>query len=120
MESATIIMDRFSGQSKGFGFVEMEDVQAATAAISALNGTDFNFIIGKIDKLNSTETYRSFLSKNSNVNSNTSFNPLLTMGTDINHLNGAGKISIRQSYKELQLTTDRGLYGFSLLCDFEL
>lgn len=36
--SATVITDRDSGRSKGFGFVEMESEQAATAAISALNG----------------------------------------------------------------------------------
>ena len=36
--SATVITDRDSGRSKGFGFVEMATEQAATAAISALNG----------------------------------------------------------------------------------
>jgi len=36
--SATVITDRDSGRSKGFGFVEMEAEQAATAAIAALNG----------------------------------------------------------------------------------
>jgi len=36
--SATVITDRDSGRSKGFGFVEMETEQAATAAITALNG----------------------------------------------------------------------------------
>jgi len=39
VESATIIKDKHSGQSKGFGFVEMDD-DAAMAAISALNGKD--------------------------------------------------------------------------------
>ncbi len=38
--SATIITDRDSGQSKGFGFVEMEDAEAAKKAIDALNGTE--------------------------------------------------------------------------------
>jgi RNA recognition motif-containing protein len=38
--SARVITDRFTSQSKGFGFVEMEDVAAADAAISALNGTE--------------------------------------------------------------------------------
>lgn len=38
--SADIIMDKFSGRSKGFGFVEMEDDAAATAAIEKMNGAD--------------------------------------------------------------------------------
>ena len=36
--SAKIIMDKFSGKSKGFGFVEMEDQSAANKAIEELNG----------------------------------------------------------------------------------
>jgi RNA recognition motif-containing protein len=39
--SAQIIMDKFSGQSKGFGFVEMSDDNAAQTAINELNGSDF-------------------------------------------------------------------------------
>jgi RNA recognition motif-containing protein len=38
--SANIITDKFSGQSRGFGFVEMPKSEEAQAAISALNGTD--------------------------------------------------------------------------------
>jgi RNA recognition motif-containing protein len=38
IRSAEVIMDRTSGRSKGFGFVEMETDQEAQAAISALNG----------------------------------------------------------------------------------
>ena len=37
--SATVVSDRYSGQSKGFGFVEMENEAEADAAINALNGT---------------------------------------------------------------------------------
>ena len=40
--SARIITDKFSGRSKGFGFVEMSSDQEAEKAISALNGTDFD------------------------------------------------------------------------------
>ncbi len=40
VESAQIIMDRDSGRSKGFGFVEMKTEQEAQAAIKALNGQD--------------------------------------------------------------------------------
>jgi RNA recognition motif-containing protein len=38
--SANIISDKFSGQSRGFGFVEMPKNDEALAAIAALNGTD--------------------------------------------------------------------------------
>src|SRR5262245_30809374 len=40
VESAQIIMDRDTGRSKGFGFVEMKTEQEAKAAIAALNGQD--------------------------------------------------------------------------------
>jgi RNA recognition motif-containing protein len=40
VESAQVIMDRDSGRSKGFGFVEMKTDQEAQAAIAALNGQD--------------------------------------------------------------------------------
>jgi RNA recognition motif-containing protein len=39
--SARIITDKFTGKSKGFGFVEMSSEQEATRATTALNGTDF-------------------------------------------------------------------------------
>jgi RNA recognition motif-containing protein len=38
VESATVITDRYSGQSRGFGFVEMATTEDAQAAISKLNG----------------------------------------------------------------------------------
>jgi RNA recognition motif-containing protein len=37
--SAKVMMDRETGRSKGFGFVEMSSDQEAQAAIAALNGT---------------------------------------------------------------------------------
>ena len=40
--SATVVVDRRSGRSKGFGFVEMENDSEAKAAIEALNGSDLN------------------------------------------------------------------------------
>ncbi len=40
VESAEVISDRMTGQSKGFGFVEMSSDQEAQAAINALNGKD--------------------------------------------------------------------------------
>jgi RNA recognition motif-containing protein len=39
---AQIIMDRDSGRSKGFGFVEFSDTKAAQAAIDEMNGKEFN------------------------------------------------------------------------------
>jgi len=38
---ATIIMDKMSGRSKGFGFVTMKDEAAAEKAIKELDGKDF-------------------------------------------------------------------------------
>lgn len=40
VESADIIIDRETGRSKGFGFVEMTDESDAEAAINALHGTE--------------------------------------------------------------------------------
>lgn len=40
VSSATIISDRETGRSKGFGFVEMGSDTEAQAAISAMNGQD--------------------------------------------------------------------------------
>jgi len=40
VQSAQVIMDRDSGQSKGFGFVEMSSSSEAQAAIAALDGKD--------------------------------------------------------------------------------
>ncbi|MBT3011045.1 MAG: RNA-binding protein [Candidatus Thiodiazotropha sp. (ex Lucina aurantia)] len=37
VSSANVIMDKFSGRSRGFGFVEMPDSSAAENAIKALN-----------------------------------------------------------------------------------
>lgn len=40
VQSAQVINDRATGQSKGFGFVEMGSDEEARAAIAALNGQD--------------------------------------------------------------------------------
>ncbi|HEY0981701.1 RNA recognition motif domain-containing protein [Schlesneria sp.] len=40
VQSAQVIMDRDTGRSKGFGFVEMSNSSEAEAAIGALNGVE--------------------------------------------------------------------------------
>jgi RNA recognition motif-containing protein len=40
--SAAIITDKYSGKSRGFGFVEMANTAEANAAIAALNGTEMD------------------------------------------------------------------------------
>ena len=40
VKSAKVIMDRETGKSKGFGFIEMEDSAAGAKAIEALNGNE--------------------------------------------------------------------------------
>lgn len=41
VESVAIIMDKMTGRSKGFGFVEMSSEEEAQKAVDTLNGTDF-------------------------------------------------------------------------------
>jgi cold-inducible RNA-binding protein len=42
VENVTIIRDRFSGESRGFAFVEMATKEQAQSAIAELNGKDFH------------------------------------------------------------------------------
>jgi RNA recognition motif-containing protein len=42
VESATVVEDRETGRSRGFGFVEMANQEDGEKAIAELNGTDFN------------------------------------------------------------------------------
>ncbi len=49
VEKATIIVDRDSGRSKGFGFVTMNDNDEANTAIEALNGYELD---GRALKIN--------------------------------------------------------------------
>lgn len=42
VESANVIADKFTGQSRGFGFVEMSSSSEAQKAIEALNGTELD------------------------------------------------------------------------------
>jgi len=49
VSSVTIISDKFTGQSKGFGFVEMPNDAEANAAMNALNESD---MLGRTIKVN--------------------------------------------------------------------
>jgi RNA recognition motif-containing protein len=42
VESARVVSDKFTGQSRGFGFVEMSSGSEAQKAIDALNGTQLD------------------------------------------------------------------------------
>lgn len=42
IQSAAVIMDRATGQSRGFGFVEMSSEDEAHRAVEELNGQDFD------------------------------------------------------------------------------
>lgn len=41
VNSSRVITDKYSGRSKGFGFVTMENTEEAQLAIKELNGTEF-------------------------------------------------------------------------------
>jgi RNA recognition motif-containing protein len=59
IESVNIIKDKYSGRSKGFGFVEMSGKAEAHSAIDGLNGKDLKGRTIKVDKARSrSETGR--------------------------------------------------------------
>lgn len=49
VESATIVSDKFTGRSRGFGFVKMPEREEGIRAIEELNATDF---MGRSIKVN--------------------------------------------------------------------
>jgi len=49
VESANVIKDKFSGESRGFGFVEMPSKNEAQSAIAGLNGKD---LMGRVVNVN--------------------------------------------------------------------
>ncbi|MCD6385267.1 RNA-binding protein [Candidatus Sumerlaeota bacterium] len=55
VSSATVIQDRYTGESRGFGFVEMTAKDEANAAIKALNGKELK---GRVIKVNEARPRR--------------------------------------------------------------
>ena len=53
VESAAVVMDRDTGRSRGFGFVEMATTEEADRAISQLNGSDLDGRQLKVEKASS-------------------------------------------------------------------
>ena len=59
VESATIVKDKFSGEPKGFGFVEMSSKAEGQAAIDGLNGKELKGRELKVNETRSrTESFR--------------------------------------------------------------
>ncbi|NMB56448.1 RNA-binding protein [Candidatus Beckwithbacteria bacterium] len=59
--SAVVITDKFSGRSKGFGFVEMASEDEAKAAIEMFNGKDFegrNLVVNEARPREERKTFR--------------------------------------------------------------
>jgi RNA recognition motif-containing protein len=63
VSSAKIIMDKLSNQSRGFGFVEMQDDAAAQKAVNELNGVMLDGRSIKVTEAKPKESQRSFTSK---------------------------------------------------------
>jgi RNA recognition motif-containing protein len=63
VHSVAVIMDKFSGQSKGFGFVEMSSAEEANAAIQRFNDTELK---GRNIKVNEAKPRESSFGGGSN------------------------------------------------------
>ncbi len=50
VDKAAVIKDKFSGESRGFGFVEMPNREEATKAISMVNGKDLKGRTAKVNE----------------------------------------------------------------------
>ncbi len=63
VSSAKIIKDKFSGRSRGFGFVEMPDEEAANKAIEALHEKEMNgrtIVVNKAEERKDTGRSRRY------------------------------------------------------------
>ncbi len=58
VKSATVIKDKYSGDSKGFGFVEMSTVKEGQTAIEKLNGTELKGRVMTVNEARPRETDR--------------------------------------------------------------
>jgi RNA recognition motif-containing protein len=56
VESATVVTDRDTGQSRGFGFVEMATAEEATQAVTRLNGQELDGRQLKVEMAKSSTT----------------------------------------------------------------
>jgi len=54
--SVSLLKDKFSGRSRGFGFVEMTNPEEADKAIAELNGQDFQGRAIRVDEARQTES----------------------------------------------------------------
>jgi RNA recognition motif-containing protein len=68
--SAKVITDKYSGRSKGFGFVEMPNDVEGEAAIKGLNGVDMK---GRNMTVNQSEERKDNFRKDNNRKSNNNF-----------------------------------------------
>ncbi len=50
VKSSEVVKDGFTGQSRGFGYVEMEDEEAAQKAIEALNKTEVHDLVISVEQ----------------------------------------------------------------------
>lgn len=50
VETANVVMDKFSGRSRGFGFVEMSSDDEAAKAVELLNGKEIDGRTVKVDE----------------------------------------------------------------------
>ena len=58
IKSAEVVKDVFTGQSRGFGYVEMEDDEAAKKAIEGLNKTELNELIISVEEAQSKNEHK--------------------------------------------------------------